>query len=458
MEICDSYKKKYPKNILYKKIYKDYSIYLVKVDTKNNCNKRVIIQIIDDPVEDRFTVIICQGRLGNEINIKYKHYSFSELDEAIKLFEEEFTKHTGHYFVGLEYQYEHKKNYYKVLLHNNNNFQSSSIITTLYDDLKFKVGNSEIYEFINVITDLSLIHNTIKKYSINIDPMLINNSEIEKGFSILKDIYNNINSINYDFETKSNDFYSHIPIKTSDLRKQIINNVDIITELSDKLNKLLNLGFTLLKNAPNYDIPLTIIKSDENIYKQISSYVYSNLSPYHDNHFELVNIFKFCSNNRVLEKDYDNKMLLWHGSKLPNIYSILTTDLKIAPIGIPKNGAMFGNGIYFADSISKSAQYCLIETYKYGVIFLYTVSLGNILYKVAAQNITDIPNEEHQSVQGLGTMVPSSEETYLHDPSVVIPIGKLVRRPDGKPLILLHNEYIVYDPKQILLEYIIYIK
>lgn len=54
----------------------------------------------------------------------------------------------------------------------------------------------------------------------------------------------------------------------------------------------------------------------------------------------------------------DNRHLLWHGSRSTNFAGILSQGLRIAPPEAPVNGYMFGKGIYLADIVSKSANYC----------------------------------------------------------------------------------------------------
>ena len=49
--------------------------------------------------------------------------------------------------------------------------------------------------------------------------------------------------------------------------------------------------------------------------------------------------------------------LLWHGSRNENWLNILKTGLLIRPSGVVFTGAMFGNGIYFADKAQKSIGY-----------------------------------------------------------------------------------------------------
>jgi poly [ADP-ribose] polymerase len=74
-----------------------------------------------------------------------------------------------------------------------------------------------------------------------------------------------------------------------------------------------------------------------------------------------------------------NKRLLWHGSRLTNYVGILSKGLKIAPLEAPSTGYMFGKGIYFADMVSKSANYCLAtKINNVGLVLLCEVALGNI--------------------------------------------------------------------------------
>lgn len=76
-----------------------------------------------------------------------------------------------------------------------------------------------------------------------------------------------------------------------------------------------------------------------------------------------------------------NRKLLWHGSRTTNFASILSQGLRIAPPEAPITGAMFGKGVYFADMVSKSANYCCVKRdseNKEGLLLLCEVALGNM--------------------------------------------------------------------------------
>ena len=71
-----------------------------------------------------------------------------------------------------------------------------------------------------------------------------------------------------------------------------------------------------------------------------------------------------------------NCKLLWHGSRLSNFVGILSQGLRIAPPEAPVTGYMFGKGIYFADCVSKSANYVhATKDMPYGMLILCEVRM-----------------------------------------------------------------------------------
>ncbi|CAI5716382.1 unnamed protein product [Peronospora destructor] len=98
-------------------------------------------------------------------------------------------------------------------------------------------------------------------------------------------------------------------------------------------------------------------------FKIIEKYVKTTHAPTHVQYqLRLKSIVKIARPDEEKFKDVfqsvDNHKLLWHGSRLSNVIGILSKGLRVAPPEAPNNGYMFGKGIYFADSVSKSANYC----------------------------------------------------------------------------------------------------
>ncbi len=86
-------------------------------------------------------------------------------------------------------------------------------------------------------------------------------------------------------------------------------------------------------------------------------------------------------------------MILWHGSRLTNFVSIISQGLRIAPIEAPDTGYIFGKGVYFADMVSKSANYCFTSRQNNtGLMLLCEVALGNFNPKYNADyNAANLP-------------------------------------------------------------------
>jgi poly [ADP-ribose] polymerase len=122
--------------------------------------------------------------------------------------------------------------------------------------------------------------------------------------------------------------------------------------------------------------------------------------------------------------------LLYHGTRGGNVRHILRSGLKI-PVSAA-NGWMFGRGIYGANKFSKSAQYCLSSQGKpLEMLFLMDVALG-------------------KSYTAPGAMTSAISAPGGYD-SV---FGKASHTKNGMGS-LLNDEFIVYDPAQVTLKYLV---
>ena len=159
-------------------------------------------------------------------------------------------------------------------------------------------------------------------------------------------------------------------------------------------------------------------------------------------------------------KENGNCKMLWHGSRLSNFVGILSQGLRIAPPQAPKTGYMFGKGIYFADCVSKSANYIhATQQHPFGLLILCEVALGNVHKELKAKWFDRAPNRYH-SVQGCGKHVP--ERGSAGDiGGYELAMGPIVRTEDQKVIdnaALDYNEYIVYDVGQVRMKYIVLTK
>ena len=118
-------------------------------------------------------------------------------------------------------------------------------------------------------------------------------------------------------------------------------------------------------------------------YAQIIDYVKDSHRPAHTgfklNVEEIIEIDREGEEENFNQQNLHNRTLLWHGSRTSNFAGILSKGLKIAPKEALPSGYMFGKGIYFAEVVSKSANYCVVsKADPYGYLLLCDVALGEM--------------------------------------------------------------------------------
>lgn len=118
---------------------------------------------------------------------------------------------------------------------------------------------------------------------------------------------------------------------------------------------------------------------------------------------------------------------------------------------------MFGKGVYFADMVSKSANYCFASNSNpTGLMLLCEVALGDMYERENAEYITKLPSGKY-STKGVGRTAPDQKGSVFTQDGVEIPMGKCVDSGRSRTA-LLYNEYIVYDVSQINIKYLFKVK
>lgn len=157
------------------------------------------------------------------------------------------------------------------------------------------------------------------------------------------------------------------------------------------------------------------------------------------------------------------RLLLWHGSRTTNFAGILKQGLRIAPPEAPVTGYMFGKGVYFADMMSKSANYCYAGlSNNTGLLLLCEVAAKPFYEQISAQYDADMHCRSNQKMatKGIGRTQP----VKWKDAGKALNNAELLgcHMPDGPGrdvalpgVYLQYNEYIVYDPSQIRLKYLL---
>jgi hypothetical protein len=274
----------------------------------------------------------------------------------------------------------------------------------------------------------------------------------------------------------TNEFYSLVPHDFGMRRPPVL---DSSKQLKKKLAMLEALGdieiaTSLLKGTSTsgenpidasykaLNTKLEPVEKSSKEYSIIAQYIKNTHAPTHTNYVlrlkELYSVQRPGEEERF--KPYaslPNQQLLWHGSRLTNWVGILSQGLRIAPPEAPSTGYMFGKGVYFADLVTKSANYCHpSQSNPYGVLLLSRVALGKT-YDCTQAEFMNSNKPGFHSTKGCGATGPDPSEAVTLADGTLVPLGKPV--PTGvSNTSLLYNEFIVYDVAQLLIKYLVVVE
>lgn len=290
-------------------------------------------------------------------------------------------------------------------------------------------------------------------------------TQIKEGERILADVQallakspSLVDTIDRRLLDLSNQFYSAIPQVMEKrprptqgksamdkwLKGMALNNAKILDdkqELLDLLGDVQGLvsGFATNDTAKRYQeigCDYELLNKSDPSWKRVNDYVQSQRGSNHHWSCKVANIWRIGvagqrKKHAPSMKEVGNIKPLFHGSGPQNILGICKHGLLMRPPGVYITGSMFGNGLYFADSASKSEQYSFGRfgggsgrgtTY---FMFVADVALGKIMKYRSAQTSLTKPPRGYNSVMG------------------------------EKGASLYHNEYIIYSLNQHILQYLI---
>jgi poly [ADP-ribose] polymerase len=281
--------------------------------------------------------------------------------------------------------------------------------------------------------------------------------QIDKGRDVLDECKKRVNSgsrtSNNIYDTFTNQFYSLIPhvlphkINPDDLRLNTIDRVmakhDTLDTFLDAKNvaSVLGKGKSVEEQYKKLEADLDWIDPQDPINRWIVELVHNTRSRNHGflGKIKVFNVFSLKRNgatdhfSKTLEKvarqvdgrgrkpmfsklsrpdtsreESDlfkkaNVWPLWHGTRPQNMVGIISRGLLIRPSGAVYTGSMFGSGIYFAESSSKSANYCGCkgaywsgpQEYNRVYMFLSDVIVGNPHLVYNAQYFNAAPKGTH---------------------------------------------------------------
>ncbi|CAH8871033.1 unnamed protein product [Trichobilharzia szidati] len=487
-----------------------YDVLLNQTNVQNNNNKYYIIQLLKDDNVNNYSVWFRWGRVGKCGQNKLESFS-SNLQAAKDCFERKFFDKTLNRWEDRANFEKQNGKYDMVELDYGVQEQNVAPKKKKAKEVKSRLPVA-VQVLIQLICDINNMEQVMHelKYDSRRAPLgKLSTTQIRAGYTALNNISKIVNALSAlnqtsdaKKETKSrgrlkrvknnaserqkleeqlvsacNDFYTRIPHDFGMRIPPVIRTLPDVKSKIELLEALSDIEFAvnILKNNQssteniidvNYkrlNCDIRPLRSTDAMYSLLTDYLQETHGSTHTLYtLEILDIFE-CQKSTEREnfKDYGNRMLLWHGSRLSNWVGILGRGLQIAPPEAPCSGYMFGKGVYFADCSSKSANYVYpTQLQNVGLMLACEVSLGKQreLYR-ACSNVTDSLSG-FNSVKGVGKWRTTQDTWKTLDDGVVVPCGKLTEapEPEAKQCVLLYNEYIVYHVNQIRLRYLLKVK
>ncbi|KAK9945142.1 hypothetical protein M0R45_010672 [Rubus argutus] len=457
-----------------------YNTTLSMSDLSTGVNSYYILQIIQDDKSSDCHVFRKWGRVGNDKIGGTKLEEMSKCD-AISDFKRLFLEKTGNSWEAWEQKQNFQKQPgrffpldidYGVNKHVSKNKQNNAP-TKLPPQLA---------ELMKMLFNVETYRAAMMEFEINMSEMplgKLSKSNIQKGFEALTEIQNLLKSNGRTSSIKeslivdaSNRFFTVIP----SIHPHIIRDEDDFKSKLKMLEALQDIeiasrlvGFdadsddSLDEKYKKLRCSMNPLPHDSEDYRLIEKYLLTTHAPTHtDWSLELEEVFSLEREGEFdkytpYRKKLKNRMLLWHGSRFTNFVGILSQGLRIAPPEAPATGYMFGKGIYFADLVSKSAQYCYTDKKNpVGLMLLSEVALGEI-YELKKATYIDKPPKGKHSTKGLGKKKPEESDYVKWRDDVTVPCGKPVDS-NVRASELMYNEYIVYDTAQVKMQFLLKVK
>lgn len=456
-----------------------YTAVLGLVDVVKGTNSYYRLQLLesDEPATGRkkYWVFRAWGRIGTTIG-GTKVEKMTDKESAVEMFESLYEEKTGNTWGDELVKYPNR--FYPMEL----DYKDDTI--TPLKDIKSKTPSKlhqAVQDLVCMIFDVETMKKVLIEFEIDLNKMplgKLSRRQIESAYSLLTELQEIIESGGAEskFLDASNRFYTLIPHDFGLQKPPLLNNEEIIKSKLEMLDSLLEIeiAYNLLKGTEDTDenpvdshynklnANIEVLDKDSDEFSLLSDYVKNTHASTHTTYsLEIEEVFKVCRKGEDARykpfKKLDNRMLLWHGSRLTNFAGILSQGLRIAPPEAPVTGYMFGKGLYFADMVSKSANYCFASRHcPTGLLLLCEVALGKMHERTRAEFVTKLPPGKH-STKGVGQTYPDPSQQLVTKEGVTIPLGKPMTAQNVKSA-LLYNEYIVYDVAQVNVKYLLQLK
>eukprot|EP01127_Copromyxa_protea_P001448 TRINITY_DN1143_c0_g3_i1.p1 TRINITY_DN1143_c0_g3~~TRINITY_DN1143_c0_g3_i1.p1 ORF type:complete len:959 (+),score=185.81 TRINITY_DN1143_c0_g3_i1:43-2919(+) len=427
-----------------------FNVMLNLTDLAKNFNSFYCLQVVEHDTEAKWYVFRKWGRIGTNVGGS-KVEKFASKSVAIHEFGKLYSDKTGNEWADRNKFVKQPGKFFPLHI----DFGDSDPVHAPKYDYATTSLKREVAELVETLFDLKAMQRTLRELEVDTSRMplgKLTREHLLNAYSVLTKIQNLIS----DPDTKksklleqSNMFYTLIPhIFGKNQTPVLIDNQRVLTKKIQMLDQLMEvqLASNLIKDVQQsskkgdllqmhfdkLNIECDVLDRKSREWDIIAEYIKNTHASTHNNYtLELQEVFTIIREGEEEDfvSDIDNKQLLWHGSRLSNFVGILSQGLRIAPPEAPVTGYMFGKGVYFADLVSKSANYChSSKENPVGLLLLSEVALGKMYELTGAKFITKLP-KGYSSCKGVGEKGPNPKKAKYLDENeeVLVPLGNIVK-------------------------------
>ncbi|CAG5089293.1 Similar to Parp: Poly [ADP-ribose] polymerase (Drosophila melanogaster) [Cotesia congregata] len=442
-----------------------FSITLANTEIGSNLNNYFKIQVLKSPGINQPKAYLVQswGRIGT--NIGGSNLQELSLQECHDLFQQLYWAKTGNCWKNRNFNFVKKPG----------KMYPIETVTDKPVEVQFSIGSEKnpVTRLLMLIFNVEKMSKLLRECKIDTSKMplgMLESKTMDKAFVILGELQTFIkNSDRLRIIERSNRFYAIIPQSFGLTSPPILDTLEKIRSMWDMTDSLkqIAIAYEMTKNSViddhllNLGVHIAVLDANDKNYTVIQTYLKNTHGSTHNYRLKIEDVFKVKRSDEdssfAKYSNYKNRRLLWHGSLSTNFAGILSQGLRIAPPEAPPNGYMFGKGVYFADIVTKSANYCRLSyNNPTGLLLLCEVALGEMYEKIDAEYITQLPKGK-DSVWGLGSTYPDPGDVHVCQDGVIVPYGKPVSN-DTSGFKLHYNEFVVYNVGQIRIRYIVRVR
>ncbi|XP_072296739.1 poly [ADP-ribose] polymerase 2 isoform X2 [Eucyclogobius newberryi] len=459
-----------------------YDVMLNQTNLQFNNNKYYLMQLLEDDVSKSYSVWLRWGRVGKAGQSSLTACG-GDLLKAKDVFKKKFLDKTKNDWEGRECFEKVPGKYDLVFMdYSADDKDESKAEAGAALEKKPSTLDAKVQSLLELICDLKAMEECVleMKFDIRKAPLgKLTMEQIRAGYAALKKIEDCLKKKGGSRELLEacNQFYTRIPhdfglktppiIRTEEELKEKIDLLEALSDIQIAVKMVQSSGDgeenPLDRQYKSLHCALQPLDPSAHDYKVVERYLQTtHASTHRDYTMSVLDIFAVDREGETdhFLKDIHNRTLLWHGSRLSNWVGILSKGLRVAPPEAPITGYMFGKGIYFADMSSKSANYCFAnQQSNVGLLLLCEVALGDSNELLDANYEADkLPPGKH-STKGLGQTGPDPKNAVTLD-DMTVPMGPGVSTGtvNAKGYSLLYNEFIVYNPAQARMRYLLRVK